>query len=139
MAAEIGHAANRVYTAQDGSFHLNGASLFDANEVDQKAALNAIVAGVAAGYKVARGVATTATASDDINTGLTTVVAAVACLEDAPGLDPYDAQAVVGDQAGAPAAGHILLKTWKFTGATNPTPLAATTFAKKVSWIAIGV
>lgn len=38
MAAETGHAPNRAYTDQQGNFHLNGASLFDANEVDQKAA-----------------------------------------------------------------------------------------------------
>jgi len=41
----------------------------------------------------------------------------------------------VGDQAGAPAAGSILLKTWKTLGGT---PAAATTFSKKVNWIAVG-
>lgn len=97
------------------------------------------IAGVGAGYKVARGMATTASASDDINTGLASVVAAVAVLEDAPSLATLWVQAVVGNQAGAPAAGHILLKSWKPTAANDVTPLAATAFAKKVSWIAIGV
>lgn len=96
------------------------------------------VLGVAAGYKLARGLATTATASDTIVTGLTTVVAAVACLEDAPSLTTNQVQAVVGDQAGAPAAGSILLKSWKPTATGDVTPLAATAFGKKVSWIAVG-
>lgn len=34
MAAEAGHAANRAYFDQAGAIHLNGASLFDANETD---------------------------------------------------------------------------------------------------------
>ncbi len=102
------------------------------------AQINALVQGVAAGYKLARGVHETVAASDDVDTGLATVVAAVAVLEDAPSLDPLLVQAVVGDQAGAPAAGHILIKTWKATAAADCTPVAATTFAKKVSWIAVG-
>lgn len=32
MAAEGGHAPNRAYMAQDGSLHLNGASVYDSNE-----------------------------------------------------------------------------------------------------------
>lgn len=32
MAAEAGHAANRVYHGQDGALHLNGATLFDPSE-----------------------------------------------------------------------------------------------------------
>ncbi len=34
MTAEVGHVPNRPYTAQDGTFHLNGATLYDASEVD---------------------------------------------------------------------------------------------------------
>jgi len=102
------------------------------------AQINLMVAGVAAGYKIARGIHETVAASDDVDTGLATVVAAVAVLEDAPGLDPLLVQAVVGNQAGAPAAGHILINSWKATAANDVTPIAATTFTKKVSWIAIG-
>jgi hypothetical protein len=47
--------------------------------------------------------------------------------------------ASIGDQAGSPASGSFLLKTWKNTGGTDPTPAVATTFSKKVNWIAIGV
>lgn len=138
MAAEAGHAANRVYVDQVGALHLNGASVFDANEVDQKAALNLALAGVAAGYKIARGQATTSTASDTVVTGLATVVAAVANLEDAPVIGCDRAQAVIGDQAGTPAAGSILIKTFKPTATGDATPVAATTTSKKVNWIAIG-
>ena len=138
MSAEAGHEPNRFYLDQAGNAHLNGASFFDANEVDQKAALNAPIAGVAAGYKTARGQLTTVTAADTVVTGLATVVAVVVSLESDPSDDPFLASAQIGDQAGSPAAGSIIVKTWKNTGGTDPTPLAATTFSKKVNWIAIG-
>ena len=44
----------------------------------------------------------------------------------------------IGDQAGAPAAGSILIKSWKPTANNDVTPIAATTFTKNVNWIAIG-
>lgn len=88
--------------------------------------------------RIARGQQTTVAASDTVATGLTKVVAAVASLDSDPTDDPMLATASIGDQAGAPAAGSILVKTWKNTGGTDPTPVAATTFAKKVNWIAIG-
>lgn len=94
-------------------------------------------AGVATGYKIARGVHTTVAASDTVVTGLATVVAVVACLSSDPTDDPEMVSATIGDQAGTPAAGSILIKTWK-NGATDPTPAAATTFSKLVNWIAIG-
>lgn len=100
--------------------------------------VDAGVAGVAGGYKIARGQAVTATASDTIATGLATVVAAVANLEDNPVIGCDRAQGVIGDQAGAPVAGSILVKTFKPTAAGDATPIAATTFGKKVNWIAIG-
>lgn len=95
-------------------------------------------AGVATGYKIARGQQTTVTASDTVVTGLATVVAVIASLDSDPVDDPFMCSASIGDQAGAPAAGSILIKTWKNTGGTDPTPLAATTFSKKVNWVAIG-
>lgn len=96
------------------------------------------VSGVAAGYKLARGQATTVAASDTIVTGLTTVISAVANLEDVPVIGCDRAQAVIGDQAGTPAAGSILIKTFKPTASGDATPVAATTFTKKVNWIAVG-
>lgn len=89
--------------------------------------------------RVAYGQATTVAASDTIVTGLTTLTMAIAVLDSDPVDDPEMATASIGDQAGTPAAGSFLLKTWKNTGGTDPTPAAATTFSKKVNWIAIGV
>ncbi len=103
-----------------------------------KAGTAAPVAGVAAGYKIARGQLTTVTAADTVVTGLATVIAVVASMESDPGDDPFMCSAQVGDQAGTPAAGSVIIKTWKNTGGTDPTPLAATTFSKKVNWIAVG-
>jgi len=93
------------------------------------------VAGVASGYKLARGQATTSTASDTVVTGLSTVVAAVASLDDAPVVGCESASASIGDQAGTPAAGSILIQTWK---TLSGTPAQATTTGKKVNWIAFG-
>jgi hypothetical protein len=90
------------------------------------------------GLKIASGVHTTVAAVDTIATGLSRVLACSASLDDAPVAGAQFAQGVVGDQAGTPAAGNIQLKTWKSTGTADTAQIAATTFSKKVSWIAIG-
>jgi hypothetical protein len=46
MAAESGHEPNRIYEAQDGSLHLNGAAVYDANEVNIKNALDGLGSGL---------------------------------------------------------------------------------------------
>lgn len=92
-----------------------------------------------AGLKMAAGQITTASASDTVVTGLSRVIAAVANLEDAPVIGCDRAQAVIGDQAVTPAAGSILVKTYKPTATGDATPVAATTTGKKVNWTAIGV
>jgi hypothetical protein len=98
------------------------------------------VAGVAAGYKVARGVHQQAAASDTVVTGLTTVVAVIASWRDTPTLKQMFVTATIGDQAGAPAAGSVLIKTFKPTANNDVTPTAATDFTDNLSvdWIAIG-
>lgn len=106
--------------------------------LDRTSALATAPAAVAAGYKIARGQHTTVAASDTVVTGLATVVAVIATLDSDPVDDPFMVSASIGNQSGAPAAGSILIKTWKNTGGTDPTPVAATTFSKKVNWIAIG-
>jgi len=102
------------------------------------AQINLLAQGVAAGYKIARGTLTPATASDTVATGLTTVVAAVASLRGAPSLTHMFNAADIGNQAGIPAAGSILIKSYKPTGAADVTPIAATTPWVAVDWIAIG-
>lgn len=81
---------------------------------------------------------TTVAASDTIITGLATVAGCVACYD----TDPADANcyvsASIGDQAGTPAAGSILIKTWQNTSGNDPTPAAAGSFSKKVNWLAWG-
>lgn len=88
--------------------------------------------------KIARGQHTTVAASDTLVTGLATVVAIIVDLED----DPVDtcqfASAAIGDQAGAPAAGSVYIKTWMITSDADSTLKVATTFGKKVNWLAIG-
>ena len=81
---------------------------------------------------------TTVAASDTKVTGLATVLACGASLDSDPVDDPFMVTATIGDQAGSPAAGSILIKSWKNTGGTDPTPAAATTFSKVVGWWAIG-
>lgn len=132
--AEAGHAPNRVFIDQNGNLNLNGAQLLDAsgNNVAK------VVAAPSAGVRIVGGQLTTASAADTVATGLATVVAVIACLDSDPGDDPEWVSATIGDQAGSPAAGSVIIKTWKNTSGTDPTPVAAGTFGKKVNWIAIG-
>ncbi len=137
MTAEAGHAANRAYNAQDGSIHLNGAAFYNDAETDVSGTLETVIGGVAAGYKIARGQHTTVDADDTVVTGLTTVVSVVAQLDSDPVDGAMHVTASIGNQAGAPAAGSVLIKTWKSTDG-DATLIAATTFSKLVNWIAIG-
>jgi predicted RecA/RadA family phage recombinase len=90
------------------------------------------------GLRIVGGQHTTVTATDTVVTGLSQVVAAVVSY----GTDPADANtyvsATIGDQAGAPAAGSIIIKSWKQSG-SDPTPIAADAFSKVVNWIAVGI
>ena len=99
------------------------------------------VKGVGAGYKIARGVHTQVAASDTVVTGLATVVAVIVGFGGAPTVKQLFCAGSIGDQAGTPAAGSVLITTYKPTNNTNDvTPVAATDFTDnvKVSWIAIG-
>lgn len=88
--------------------------------------------------RMVSGQATTVAAVDTIATGLSVLTGVVVTLDSDPSDDPEWVTSSIGDQAGAPAAGSFLLKSWKNTGGTDPTPAAATTFGKKVNWIAYG-
>lgn len=87
--------------------------------------------------RVAAGQHTTVDADDTVVTGLDEVTAVVAVLDDDPVDGAMHVTATIGDQAGSPAAGSVQIKTWKSTDA-DATLIAATTFGKKVNWIAIG-
>jgi len=91
------------------------------------------------GFTFAYGQTTTVAASDTISTGLSKVFGCLAQLESAPVLTCDRAVAQMGDQAGTPASGSILVKTFMPTGAGDTTPVAATTFSKVVNWVAWGL
>ena len=96
-----------------------------------------VLLGAGSEIRIVAGLHTTVTATDTIVTGLSKVLGAIASYEtDVADPNTY-VQAAVGDQAGAPAAGSIIVKSWKTTG-SDPTPVAADAFAKKVSWLAFG-
>lgn len=95
------------------------------------------IAGIAAGYKVARGVAAI-TGTGTVVTGLATVVAVIATSQDdLDGTTLAGVSATIGNQSGAPAAGSVILKAWKITAADNGALIAATA-AKNINWVAIG-
>ena len=102
------------------------------------AQINLLTQGVAGGYKVARGTAAVGAASADVATGLTTVVAVVVSMVGDPSLTHMFSSGTVGDQAGAPAAGSIRIKSWKPTGTGDVSPIAATSPFGNVAWVAIG-
>lgn len=125
----------------DGSLDIESGGALKLAGTDKTAALAAAVAapvaGVAAGYKVARGVAAI-TGSGTVVTGLTTVVAVVATAQDDLDGDALaGVSATIGDQAGTPAAGSVILKCWKNNADGDATMVAASA-AKNVNWIAIG-
>lgn len=89
------------------------------------------------GLVMARGQHTTVDADDTIVTGLGALACVVATLDDDPVAGCQSVTATIGDQDGAPAAGSFQLKSWKATAADNSALIAATTFEKKVNWIAV--
>lgn len=92
-----------------------------------------------AGLKMVSGIHTMLSAADTVVTGLTTVTKVIAQLDTDPVLTCDRANATIGDQAGSPVAGSIILKAWMPTAVGDATPVAATGFAaKKVSWVAFG-
>jgi hypothetical protein len=103
-------------------------------------ALEMLVQGVAASYRIARGVHTQVAASDTVVTGLATVVAVIVGFGGAPTVKQLFCAGSIGNQSGAPAAGSILITTYKPTAVNDVTPTAATDFTDnvKVAWIAIG-
>lgn len=146
MAADPTMPATVMHHRQDGTTAIPTGGSLDIESggalkiagTDVTAILATAPAAVAAGYKIARGQHTTVDEDDTVVTGLATVVSAVANLESAPVIGCDRAQAVIGNQSGAPAAGSIQIKTFKPTATGDATPIAATTFSKLVNWVAIG-
>lgn len=146
MAADTTYQGTGLQRRQDGTTALpTGGSLdiesggaLKIDGTDVTAILATSPAAVAAGYKIARGVAAVTNAGSGIATvvtGLATVVAVVAAMVDDPTTTCEMVTSSIGNQAGAPAAGSVYLKGWKTLGGT---PAAMTTTTVDVNWIAIG-
>ncbi len=99
------------------------------------AELNLLVQGVAAGYKIARGVHTQVAAEDSFATGLATVVQVVACFKTGPTV-----KQLYLNVAPEITAGVIVTKTYKPTAVNDCTPTPATDFTDNltIGWIALG-
>lgn len=103
------------------------------------AQINALLAAVTAGKKIAFGTKAVGAASEDVVTGLTTVEYAFCSMVGDPSATHCMSTCTVGNQTGAPAAGSIRIKSWKFTAANDNALIAAAGVFANVSWIAIGV
>lgn len=124
--------------ASGGTLEIETGGIVSFNGVNQTAALATAPAGVAAGYKIARGEVTLDGSNPtSITTGLATVVGATVARKSAtsPGLD---ATIVTCDFGGSVAAGQLDVYAWKPTGTGDCTLIASTNNSAVVSWIAIG-
>jgi hypothetical protein len=123
-----------IVIASGGSLVLEpGATLYVNGSDVTTAVATGGIAGVATGYKLARGeTSVTGSTGGDVTTGLATVVAVVASLGEDAAIGGTIVTAALGG-----TAGHITLKVWKPTATGDATPTLATA-AKKVDWIAIG-
>jgi len=77
-------------------------------------------------------------AVDTVATGLHKVLYAVANLDSDPVATAAWVNAAIGNQTTTPPTGSILIKSWMPTAAGSTVPVAATTFGKVVSWVAVG-
>lgn len=98
-----------------------------------------VLLGAEGGLRTVCGQHTTIDADDTVVTGLALVVSAVASLDSDPVAGAQSVTVTKGDQAGAPAAGSIQIKSWKATASGDTAVIAGTTFSKLVNWIAVGI
>lgn len=131
-------SGDRLVVASGGVLNVASGGELQFAGTDRATALNLVVAGVAAGYKIARGTLTPTQDDETVVTGLSTVVAAVASLKGDPTVTHMWSGVNIGDQAGSPAAGSIIIWSKKPTATNDVTPVAATTPWSAVDWVAIG-
>lgn len=132
-----GIASGAVVVAKLAANAVETAKIKDANVTVAKldTPLQALVLGVAGGYKIARGVSAV-TGTLVVVTGLATVVAVAAVLAEDASANAILVTSVIPTQTGTDL-GKFTAKVWKPTAAGDTTPIAAV-LAKNVSWIAIG-
>jgi len=131
--AVITDANNKVNTLDITAPKIGGVAI-----TPTAAKINLLVQGVASGYKMAYGTAVVGAASADIVTGLTTVIGAVVSLVGDPSATHAMSTCTVGNQTGAPVAGSIRIKSWKFTAAGDTALIAADSVFANVAWVAFG-
>ena len=128
---------DKLVVKSGGEINIESGGALKFAGTDRTAAVSSAVAGVAAGYKVARGVAADVTATAEITSGLATVVSAVACLAGDPNVgEAMWVTVSIPTQTGSDA-GKFTVKTWKPTATDNATPTAGTG-DHAVAWVAIG-
>ncbi len=126
--------------ASGGTLDVESGGILSIAGVDKTAAIAGLPAttnyavGVAAGYKIARGVHLQVAAVDTVVTGLTTVVGVVVSPVQAVTAKQSFVAGTIGNQAGAPAAGSIYIETFASTYG------AAVDFTDNLSfaWVAVG-
>lgn len=119
--------------ASGGTLDIESGGILSIAGSDRTAALATAPAGVAAGYKIARGeAALDGSNPTPIVTGLTTCIAAIACLKGSAA--PGDNTSVLTTLIGT---ADFDVYAWKNTGGTDPT-LVASTGTESFYWIAIG-
>lgn len=132
----VEQGGNRGFVKSGGEFDIETGGALKIAGVDKTAQLSAAIAGVAAGYKIARGGAAALDGSNPtpIATGLTTIVAAFVQLRGtaAPG---DNTSVLTTDFTGSD--GTLNVYAWKNTGGTDPT-LVASTGTETFDWIAVG-
>lgn len=123
----------KLAVASGGEIDIESGGALKIAGSDRTAALATAPAGVAAGYKIARGeAALDGSNPTPIVTGLTTCIAAVATLKG--NAAPGDNTSVLTTQIGT---ANFDVYAWKNTGGTDPT-LVASTGTESFYWIAIG-
>lgn len=137
-ASARGFAPSCLYhDLTNGSLYQNVGTYASATWTLLATAAAGAVNGIAAGYKLARGIETV-TGTATVSTGLTTVVAVTATMQaDASLTNGIAVTATIGDQAGTPDPGSFILSVWKPTASGDVTPIASAA-AVAVNWIAIG-
>ena len=85
---------------------------------------------------IASGTQTTVTATDTVTTTLREVRQVFVTIGEDLVLTAAGVTATISDQVTSPGA--FVIKTWMATTSGNTAPTAATTFSKKVHWIAVG-
>lgn len=138
-AEEVVESGGKITVRSGGVINFETGGQMQINGSDVTSSVSgAAVAGVAAGYKIARGEATLDGSNPTpVTTGLATVVAAIAVLKTAvaPGVGTTT---ITVDYGGGVTAGELDIHAWKPTSSSNPTLIASTDSSSVVSWIAIG-